>query len=97
MAREIKTNRNSTKGKMRKIKTVFSTWSQSVDVNCYTKMLNYGPNYKVQFVGQWCGSVSRAVASNTLGLRFESSHRLILQLIFVDCIKKRPGVAHLKN
>ena len=50
MAREIKTNINSTKGKMRKIKTVFSTWSQSVDVNCYTKMLNYGPNYKVQFV-----------------------------------------------
>ena len=60
-------------------------------------------------VGSGCGSVGRAVASNTRGLRFESSHWQNLYCTFVylcniSCIektiinKKRPGMAHfLKN
>ena len=30
---------------------------------------------KMEILGQWFGSVGRAVASDTGGLRFESSHR----------------------
>ena len=54
--------------------------------------------------GSGCGSVGRAVASNTRGLRFESSHweTLISDISFVYCQmywkdeikKKRPGMAH---
>ena len=55
--------------------------------------------------GSGCGSVSRAVASNTRGPRFKSSHRqkliFIEHLFTVNCIlkrrkmkKKRPGMAH---
>jgi len=35
---------------MEKLKVIFLTWSQSVDINCYTKMMAYRPNYKVQFI-----------------------------------------------
>jgi hypothetical protein len=35
---------------MGKLKTVFLSWSQSVDINCYTKMMAYRPIYKVQFI-----------------------------------------------
>jgi hypothetical protein len=35
---------------MEKLKKIFLTWSQSVDINCYTKMMAYRPNYKVQFI-----------------------------------------------
>ena len=51
-----------------------------------------------------CGSVARAVASNTRGLQFESSHRqfFIQNFISVNCIettkmkKKRLRMAHIK-
>ena len=39
-------------------------------------------------MGQWCGTVGRAVASNTRGPRFESSHRQILDKLSVNCIEK---------
>ena len=57
-------------------------------------------------MGSGCGSVGRAVTSNTRGPRFESSHRQkfinIEQLLYtVNCVmkrqkikKKRPGMAH---
>ena len=52
-----------------------------------------------------CGSVGRAVASDTRGPWFESSHwrNLYFTLFTVNCIektkikKKRPGMAHLKK
>ena len=57
--------------------------------------------------GSGCGSVGRAVASNTRGPRFESSHWqkfiYIEHLFTVNCIEKtkikekRPGMAHLKK
>ena len=34
-------------------------------------------------LGQWCGAVGRAVASNSRGPRFESSHRQILLNIYL--------------
>ena len=58
-------------------------------------------------MGSCCGSVGRAVASDTRGLWFESSHRGIyiqdFYLPIVSCVektkikKKRPGMTHLKN
>ena len=54
--------------------------------------------------GSGCGSVGRAVASNTRGPRFESSHRQKIylyseHLFTVNCVlkikKKRPGMAHI--
>ena len=41
-------------------------------------------------VGSGCGSVGKAVASDTRGLRFESSHpqNLYWTLITVNCIEK---------
>ena len=56
-------------------------------------------------MGSGCGSVGRAVASDTRGPRFKSSHwqNYIEHLFTVNCIektkirKKRPGMAHLKN
>ena len=52
--------------------------------------------------GSGCGSVGRAVAFDTRGLRFDSSHRqnFIEHLFINSCIektkinKKRPGMAH---
>ena len=49
-----------------------------------------------------CGSVGRAVAFDTKGPRFDSSHRqnFIEHLFIINCIektkinKKRPGMAH---
>ena len=45
-------------------------------------------------LGQWlCGSVGRAVASDTRGLQFKSSHRqksiYIEHLVSVNCVLKR--------
>ena len=37
------------------------------------------------FIGQWCGSVGRAVTSDSRGLRFESSHRQKFILNIVNC------------
>ena len=61
----------------------------------------------VIFLGSGCGSVGRAVASDTRGPRFESSHQRIfiknIYLHIVNCVKKtkikikRPGMAHLKT
>ena len=60
-------------------------------------------------VGSGCGSVGRAVASDTRGLRIESSRQQLFfinfeQLYTVKCVLKRrkwrnktPGMAHLKN
>ena len=55
----------------------------------------------VIFKGSGCGSVGRAVASDTRGLRFESSHRRnFIHVFTINCIektkikKKRPGMAH---
>ena len=55
--------------------------------------------------GSGCGSVGRVVASNSRGLRFESSLRqkFILNFYCQLCIEKtkikekRPGLAHLKK
>ena len=66
---------------------------------------------RIIILGSGCGSFGRAVASNTRGLQFESSHRhnFIYQyrtIVYCQlCIektkikKKRPGMAHffLKN
>jgi hypothetical protein len=46
---------NSTKDtipkiKYKKIKEILKTWSRNVDINCYTKIIDYRPNYKVQFI-----------------------------------------------
>ena len=60
---------------------------------------------KVQEGGCGCGSVGRAVASNTRGPRIETSHRqnlysTFIHLFTINCIektkinKKRPGTAH---
>ena len=52
-------------------------------------------------MGSGCGSVERAVASNTRGPWYESSHRqyFITNIFTVNCLKnenkkKRPGMAH---
>jgi hypothetical protein len=43
-----KINENS---KRKKFKEIFFKWSQNVDINCYQKMLHYGPNnFKIQFI-----------------------------------------------
>ena len=53
-------------------------------------------------MGKGCGSVGRAVAFDTRGPRFESSH-FIEHLFTVNCIektkikKKRQGMAHFKK
>ena len=36
--------------KMKNVKEIFISWSKSVDINVYTKMLDYRPNYKVQAI-----------------------------------------------
>ena len=49
-------------------------------------------------MGSGCGSVGRAVASDTRDLWFESSHLSIINCIGKTNIKKkRPGLAHIKN
>ena len=52
--------------------------------------------------GSGCGTVGRAVNSNTRDLQFESQYRqkFICQLYNIEKTetkKKRPGKAHLKN
>ena len=61
---------------------------------------------KHQYQGSGCDSVGRAVAFNTRGPRFDSSHRqnfiehLFVNLFIINCIektkinKKRQGMAH---
>ena len=60
----------------------------------------------VQVGGSGCSSVGRAVASNTRGPLFETSHwqnlySTFIYLFTINCIektkinKKRPGIAHL--
>ena len=60
------------------------------------------------FSGSGFGSVGRAVASNTRGPQFESSHWQKFIYILNNCLlstvywkdenkEKRPGMAHLKN
>ena len=59
-----------------------------------------------KMIGQWFGSVGRAVATDTRGPRFKSSHwrkfKKNICLLFVNFIEKtkikikRPGMAHLK-
>ena len=39
----------------------------------------------LHLIGQWCGSVDRAAASDTKGLKFECSHRENLYSAFVFC------------
>jgi len=48
----MKKNLNSRflENKMANVKSIFLAWSQSVDINCYTKMMAYRPNYKVQII-----------------------------------------------
>jgi hypothetical protein len=36
--------------KMKDVKEIFMDWSQRVDINAFTKMLEYKPNHKVQFI-----------------------------------------------
>ena len=61
--------------------------------------------YQIEIIikmGSGCGSVGGAVAFDTRGPRFDSSHRqnFIEHLFIVNCIektkinKKRPGMAH---
>ena len=38
------------RGKTKRVKEIFMEWSQRVDINVYTKMLDYRPNYKVQAI-----------------------------------------------
>ena len=65
-------------------------------------LLNADNNCKIQLSGSGCGSVGRAVAFNTRGPRFNSSHRqnFIEHLFIINCIektkinKKRPGMDH---
>jgi hypothetical protein len=47
---EKKLNPLFLENKMENVKSIFLAWSQSVDINCYTKMMAYRPNYKVQFI-----------------------------------------------
>ena len=61
----------------------------------------------MMLLGSGCGSVGRAVASDTRGPQFESSHRRTfiknIYLPIVNCTektkikKKRPGTFHLKK
>ena len=43
----LRTNR---KKYVSKFKETFLEWSKSVDINCYSKMLEYKGNYLVQFI-----------------------------------------------
>jgi hypothetical protein len=42
--------KSQSESKMSKAKEIIFAWSQSVDINCYTKMMDYRPNYKIQFI-----------------------------------------------
>ena len=61
--------------------------------------------YKHYLVGQWLWLSGRAVASDSRGPQFESSHwqTFKIHIFTANCIektkikKKRPGIAHLKN
>ena len=51
-------------------------------------------------VGSGCGSVGRAVTSNTIGLHFESSHRQTLYITYILSAEKtkiRKNGYFLKN
>ena len=59
----------------------------------------------MSIVGSGCGSIGRAVASNTRDPRFEFSHQqtFIEHLFTVNCVektkikKKRSDMAHFRN
>ena len=63
------------------------------------------PGRNILAVGSGCGAVGRAVATDTRGLGFESSHRqlllnIYLLFMFVEMTKikkKRPGIAQFKK
>ena len=68
-----------------------------------TNPLSYGgtPTIKLLFVVSGCGSVSKAVTSNTRGSLYTTRHRRSFYgtLLTVNCIektKKRPGMAPQK-
>jgi len=52
MSSKSKNNeRCSARHKLKVVKEIFLKWSQNVDINCYQKMLHYGPNnFKIQFI-----------------------------------------------
>jgi hypothetical protein len=47
---KILSKANRQKQRMNNFKEIFIEWSKKVDINCYAKMLEYGPNYRVQFI-----------------------------------------------
>ena len=49
LSKEFK-KKSQNQNKMSKAKEIIFAWSQSVDINCYTKMMDYRPNYKIQFI-----------------------------------------------
>ena len=56
-------------------------------LDCHKQILAY--RRQRWWLGQWCGSIGRAVTSDTRGPWFESSHRLTLYNLFtVQCIEK---------
>ena len=68
-------------------------------------LANYNFKLKLKFPGSGCGAVGRAVAYDTSGPGFESSHRQLLlniHLLLTVCGKdenkeKRPRMAHFKK
>ena len=65
--------------------------------------MSIAKRYNNNIKGSGCGAVGRAVAYDTRGPRFESSHRQLLlniYLLLTACRKdenkeKRPGMVHL--
>ena len=76
-----------------------STWKLTEYLKSRTKIFPV----TIRQLGSGCGAVGRAVAYDTRGPRFESSHRQLLlniYLLLTVCRKdenkeKRPGMAHL--
>ena len=75
-------------------------------VKVVTVIQRHLPLQSITYWGSSCGAVGRAIASNTRGPGFESSHwQLLLNnyLLLTVCRKdenkekKRPGMAHLKK
>jgi hypothetical protein len=43
-------SRNKFQSNFSNVRKTFLNWSQKVDINCYTKMMDYSGNYFVQFI-----------------------------------------------
>ena len=43
-------NKQEQNERMKNIKAIFLAWSRNVDINVYTKMIDYSPNYKIQAI-----------------------------------------------